>query len=59
MIHPDALQDLNDRPADELREVMAHCAGLIAEKAGELSAINVTENLTAALRQLYTRSAAA
>lgn len=58
MINPDDLQDLNDRPSEELREVMAHCAGIIADRNGEENAAIVCENIAAACRQLIRRAAA-
>ncbi len=34
MISPDLIQDLRELPSDELREVMAHAAGLHVERRG-------------------------
>lgn len=34
MIEPAFIQDLHDRSSEELREIMAHCAGIHVERHG-------------------------
>lgn len=35
MIRPDEIQRLHDRPSEELRALMAHCAGICAHRDGD------------------------
>lgn len=35
MIEPREIQELHDRPSEELRELMAHCAGICAHRDGD------------------------
>lgn len=46
MIDPDFLQDLWDRPSEELREIMAHCVAIHTHRDGG------PENVTSALLRI-------
>jgi hypothetical protein len=35
MLEPAFIQDLNDRPSEELREIIAHAAGIHAHRDGD------------------------
>lgn len=35
MIDGELIQDLNDRPSEELRQVIAYCAGICAHRDGD------------------------
>lgn len=35
MIRPDVIQDLHDMPSEELRELIAHAAGIHAHRDGD------------------------
>lgn len=42
MISPDEIQSLHDRPSEELRELMAHIAGIHAHRDGDGGALIAT-----------------
>jgi hypothetical protein len=59
MITPDFIQDLHDRPSEELRQIMAHCAGIHVERhGGEQTARALTRIAYAILHHFDNRSAA-
>jgi hypothetical protein len=59
MISPDLIQDLQDMPSDELRELMARAAGLHVERhGGEATAKALTRIAYAILHHFPTAGAA-
>jgi hypothetical protein len=46
---PADLQDLHDRPSEELRELAAHIAGVLAHRHGDAEAAAVFGRIGAAL----------
>lgn len=59
MISPDLILDLRELPSDELREVMAHAAGLHVERhGGEDTAKALTRIAYAILHHFPTMGAA-
>lgn len=49
MISPSDILDLHARPSDELRQVMAHCAGILAHRHGDVQIRNILARLDGAL----------
>jgi hypothetical protein len=53
VIEPREIQTLHDRPSEELRELMAHCAGICAHRDGDGGALIATALERIAYRLRY------